>query len=90
MISRKDLKSGSSPSSDIGIDNALITIVDKRKEATMQIFPKRHNKAFVQKEVSVVMKKAYCGFEDLEKKHDEKIRALLEGVRGRRLRAQVA
>ena len=39
----------------------------------------------VQREVSVVMKKAYCGFERLEKEHEEKIQALLATIRSERL-----
>ena len=56
----------------------------------MRIFSEKHSKTPVQKEISVVMKKAYCGFERLEKEHEEKIQALLEGIRNGRLGAQAA
>lgn len=50
----------------------------------MQTIHDRSARTAVQKEISVVMKKAYCGFERLEKEHDERMRALLEGLRGGR------
>ena len=56
----------------------------------MRIFQEKHSRTPVQKEVSVVMKKAYCGFERLEKEYDEKIQMLLEDIRNGRLGAQAA
>ncbi len=47
----------------------------------MQTIRERYGKTPVQKEISVVIKKAYCGFERLEKEHDEKIRLLLANIR---------
>ena len=51
----------------------------------MQTMRERHGKTPVQREVSVVMKKAYCGFERLEKEHDDRIRAFsrISGTDGR-------
>jgi hypothetical protein len=49
--------------------------------ASMQTIRERYGKTPVQKEISVVIKKAYCGFERLEKEHDEKIRLLLANIR---------
>lgn len=56
----------------------------------MQVIRERTGKTPVQKEIGVVIKKAYCGFERLEKEHDEKMKALLESIRGGRLNTQVA
>ncbi|MCL1926280.1 MAG: hypothetical protein FWF95_03975 [Syntrophorhabdaceae bacterium] len=56
----------------------------------MRILREKHGKTIVQREISMVMKKAYCGFERLEKEHEEKIQALLEGVRNGRMGAQAA
>jgi len=64
--------------------------VNKRREAAMQTLREKYGKTPVQKEISVVMKKAYYGFERLEKEHDEKIQALLEDIRNRRVGAQAA
>ncbi|MEW6719500.1 MAG: hypothetical protein AB1346_03530 [Thermodesulfobacteriota bacterium] len=50
----------------------------------MQAIHERYGRTPVQKEIGVVMKKAYCGFERLEREHDEKMKALLENVRGGR------
>jgi hypothetical protein len=36
-----------------------------------------------EKEFNLVIKKAYCGFERLEKEHDERMKALLKGIRAR-------
>jgi len=51
----------------------------------MRLFRERYGKTPVQREVSVVMKKAYCGFERLGKEHEERIQALLETICGERL-----
>jgi hypothetical protein len=56
----------------------------------MQTIRERHVKTPVQQEISVVMKKAYCGFERLEKEHDEKIRMLVANIRIARLGSQAA
>lgn len=56
----------------------------------MQTIRERDGKTPVQREISVVMKKAYCGFERLEKQHDERIRLLLANIRNVRLGAQAA
>ena len=56
----------------------------------MQTLREKYGKTAAQKEISVVMKRAYCGFERLAKEHDEKIQALLEEVRNGRLGAQAA
>ncbi len=56
----------------------------------MQTIRERYGKSPVQKEISVVMKKAYCGFERLEKEHDERIRLLLANIRGGREGVQAA
>jgi len=56
----------------------------------MQTMRERHSKTPVQREISVVIKKAYCGFERLEKEHDEKIQALLANIRTGRMGAQAA
>jgi hypothetical protein len=50
----------------------------------------RYGKTPVQKEISVVMKKAYCGFERLEKEHDERIRLLLANIRSGLVGTQAA
>ena len=57
-----------------------------RRGDTMRTSHEKHVKTFVQREISVVMKKAYCGFERLTREHDEKILALMEDVRNGRLR----
>ena len=51
----------------------------------MQILQGKYDRTPVQKEISVVMKKAYCGFERLKKEHDERIQALMENIRRGRL-----
>jgi len=56
----------------------------------MQTLREKYDKTPVQKEVSLVMKKAYCGFERLAKEHDAKIQSLLENIRSGRLGAQAA
>lgn len=56
----------------------------------MQGIRERSGKTPVQKEIGVVMKKAYCGFERLGKEHDERIRLLLEGIRNERLGSRAA
>jgi hypothetical protein len=56
----------------------------------MEIVPDRHDKTAIQKEISVVMKKAYCGFERLQKEHDARIRELLENLRGGRTGSRAA
>jgi hypothetical protein len=50
----------------------------------------RYGKTPVQKEISVVMKKAYCGFERLEKEHDARIRLLLANIRSGLVGTQAA
>lgn len=47
----------------------------------MQADREGYGKTPVQKEISVVMKKAYCGFERLEREHEERIRLLLANIR---------
>jgi hypothetical protein len=56
----------------------------------MQTIRERYGKTPVQREIGVVMKKAYCSFERLEKEHDEKMKALLESIRGGRLTTHAA
>ncbi|MBP2673469.1 MAG: hypothetical protein H6Q84_309 [Deltaproteobacteria bacterium] len=56
----------------------------------MQTSQERYGKSPVQKEISVVMKKAYCGFERLEKEHEDRMNALLEGIRRGRMNTQAA
>ncbi len=56
----------------------------------MQTDRERNGKTPVQKEISVVMKKAYCGFERLEKEHDERIRLLLAHIRSGLVGTQAA
>ena len=56
----------------------------------MQTMRERHGKTPVQREIGVVIKKAYCGFERLEKEHDEKIRALLANIRTGRMVVRAA
>lgn len=56
----------------------------------MQTLRERHEKTPVQKEISVVIKKAHCGFERLEKEHDQRIRLLLATIRIGRAGVQAA
>ena len=73
-----------------GIKDALRLFRNKQQEAVMQTLREKYGKTPVQKEISMVMKKAHCGFERLSKEHDEKIQALLEDIRNGRLGAQAA
>ena len=54
----------------------------------MQGIRERHGKTPVQKEFGVVIKKAYCGFDRLEKEHEAKMQELLNGIRRNALRPQ--
>jgi len=56
----------------------------------MRSFSEKYGRTPVQKEVNVVMKKAYCGFERLAKEHDDRIKALLEGIRCGRVSEKAA
>jgi hypothetical protein len=56
----------------------------------MQAIHERCGRTPVQKEIGMVLKKAYCGFERLEKEHEEKMKALLEGLRGGRTGSRAA
>jgi len=56
----------------------------------MRISQERYGRSSVQKEISVVMKKAYCGFERLEKEHEERMNVLLDGIRRERMSTQPA
>jgi hypothetical protein len=56
----------------------------------MQVLQEKHGKTLVQKEISMVMKKAYCGFERLQKEHDDRIQMLLESLRNGQSGVQAA
>ncbi len=73
-----------------GMENATNVIKEGSGRAPMQTIRERYGKTPVQKEISVVIKKAYCGFERLEREHDERIRLLLASIRTGSVGAQAA
>ena len=73
-----------------GMKNAEFPIKKGQWRDPMQTTWERHAKTPVQREVGMVIKKAYCGFERLEKEHEARIRTLLENLRSGRLGARAA